>query len=167
MIWLQTWVTYTRKHLSLCLYIVFKLYTTVFYCNNVTVDLDAFQTYESNAARLNLFLKMFAFTADFTLSGNELYILTPLILIHLCLSDVLTYVILKWPALLSVGLTTSEFKLNFICSVGGNVLNFALCTINATLGRTRSTNFRIIYLVKRSCVCSNLLTLATARIILF
>ena len=75
---------------------MFKLYTQFFfYWNNVTVDLDAFQTYESNAVRLNLFLKMFIFTADFTLSGNELYILTPLILIHLCLSDVLTYVILK------------------------------------------------------------------------
>ena len=147
---------YTKTFITMLVHSVQTVYYSFFYWNNITVGLDAFQTYESNAVRLNLFLKMFIFTADFTLSGNELYILTPLILIHLCLSDVLTYVILKWPALLSVGLTTSEFKLNFICSVGGNVLNFALCTINATLSRTRSTNFRILYLVKRSFVWSNL-----------
>ena len=60
---------YKKTFITMLVHSVQTVYYS-FYCNNVTVDLDAFQRYESNAVRLNLFLKMFVFTADFTLSGN-------------------------------------------------------------------------------------------------
>ena len=50
--------------------------------------------------------------------------------------------------------------------VDGSYLYLYLCTMSVILGLIRSSNFSTLYLLKSSCVSSNLLTFANILIIL-